>query len=106
MADRLKRLCDSCGQYDDHPRHVVASTPDANVSTPEFIAKATKGVSGDEMPQVIADLMDTSVVMKHLDCCRTDGCPDGSCAVVTAGAENLKGAKLVEHLVTLQSKEA
>lgn len=100
MADRLKRLCDSCGGYDDGPRHIVASTPDTNVASPEFIQQVTAAASPDELPQLIADLMDTSSVMKHMECCDSDGCPDGSCTVVRAGAESLKGADLVAHLTS------
>jgi hypothetical protein len=38
--------------------------------------------------------------MRHMDCCREAGCPTGSCDEVTAGAEDLRGEELREHLTT------
>lgn len=35
---------------------------------------------------------------RHMDCCRAGGCPDGSCDVVTAGAEELRGVELLDHI--------
>lgn len=43
---------------------------------------------------------DDASVAKHMDCCREAGCPDGSCAIVTAGAEDLRGDSLRSHLVS------
>lgn len=104
MTDaRPKRLCDSCAALDDHPRHVIAVVPGENVPTTEFIAKALAGVNVEDNPLVVAELLDTSTRMKHMDCCRADGCPDGACNEVTAGAENLRGAKLVKHLTSREA---
>lgn len=35
----------------------------------------------------------------HMDCCKAAGCPDGSCDIVTEGAEKLRGDKFRAHLV-------
>jgi hypothetical protein len=36
--------------------------------------------------------------MRHMDCCREAGCPDGTCNEVTKGAEDKRGPALVKHL--------
>lgn len=105
---RPVRLCDSCGQVDDHPRHVVA-TPDGEgriTQDAQVAAIQSAGSNADALRAVLAHIADNSVVMKHMDCCREDGCPDGSCERVTAGAEDLKGEALVEHLTSQTPEEA
>ena len=67
-SNRVQRECAVCGQFDDHPRHVIG------------------------------DLLDGSTTLRHMDCCREAGCPDGSCGEVTKGAESKRGAALVRHL--------
>lgn len=102
MADEEKRplrLCDSCGQIDDHPRHVFATAPDQGASDPEVLRKAMNSAkNAAEKDAVLAAAMDGSIVTKHMDCCEADGCPDGSCTEVRKGAEDKKGADLVKHL--------
>lgn len=107
MSDaRPLRLCDSCGALDDHPRHVVGVTDGSNTPTREFRDKVLGLVDGDAEKTSIAvgELLDTSTTMKHMDCCRTDGCPDGTCNTVTAGAEDKRGNALVKHLVAQKPK--
>ena len=41
---------------------------------------------------------DDPSVARHMDCCREAGCPDGSCPVVTKGAEDLRNDELRAHL--------
>lgn len=100
MAEaRPMRICDACGQVDDHPRHVIAYAPGDGVTPSEVAVKAVElagplGVTD----QVMRQITDTSTMMYHMDCCRMAGCPDGTCNEVTAGAEDLKGDKLVRHL--------
>lgn len=99
MAEqRPVRMCDSCGGVDDHPRHVVAYAAGDGPTSPEVAAKAVSNATEDQRVAVIAQVQDASVVMKHMDCCRADGCPDGTCANVTSGAENKTGNALVKHL--------
>lgn len=66
-SHRVERECAVCGQFDDHPRHVIGEP-------------------------------DNSTTLRHMDCCRDAGCPDGSCGEVTKGAESKRGAALVKHL--------
>lgn len=66
---RPQRLCEECGQIDDHPRHMVAS-PDG-----------------------------TGEQIKHLDCCAAAGCPDGTCPDLLDGADGKTGADLLRHLL-------
>lgn len=37
-------------------------------------------------------------VARHMDCCRDAGCPDGSCPIVTAGAEDLRDDELRAYI--------
>ena len=52
----------------------------------------------DTDPRHVIALEDGGTLMRHMDCCREAGCPDGSCNEVTAGAENLRGEELIAHL--------
>lgn len=98
MAEsRPVRMCDSCGGVDDHPRHVVAFAVGDGVTDTGVAATALKN-AGDDFEVVLAQVQDTSTVMKHMDCCRADGCPDGTCDEVTQGAEDKRGDALVKHL--------
>lgn len=45
-------------------------------------------------------------VVPHMDCCRERGCPDGSCPIVTEGAEDLRGDKLRAHLTNPKTVKA
>lgn len=102
MADekRPMRMCDSCGQVDDHPRHVFATADGDGVTDSTIGAKALRAASEEDFEAILAQVQDGATIQKHMDCCRADGCPDGSCNAVTAGAEDLRGADLVEHLTS------
>jgi hypothetical protein len=76
MPDRESRVCDVCGQVDDHPRHIIH-------------VAAGHPVTGAPM-----DL----TVTRHIDCCQGAGCPDGSCDVVLGHAGAKRGPDLVAHL--------
>lgn len=110
MADigegRPLRVCDLCGGVDDHPRHVIAGpdrdrfprVPDKIVD--QVLANAPAADRG----RLLRDLMDSGSSDRHMDCCRAHGCPDGSCDQLTAGAEDLRGAELLQHLVANQQQ--
>lgn len=73
---RIERQCPVCGQWDDHPRHVVVT-------------------ASENGHQLIAE---------HLDCCLADGCPgedDAHCVARLAAAGGLRGLDLAEHLKAL-----
>jgi hypothetical protein len=97
---RALRVCDLCGGVDDHPRHVLAGgDPDTFPRpTPEMVRLVLEAAPADEADRLLGDLLDTGTSDRHMDCCRTAGCPDGSCNTVTAGAEDLRGADLLNHL--------
>lgn len=97
---RLLRVCDICGGVDDHPRHVLAGgAPDLYpIPGDDILAKVLDNAPQEEKARLVRELMDTSSSDRHMDCCREAGCPDGTCNQVTAGAEDLRGAKLLKHL--------
>lgn len=99
---RPTRMCDVCGGVDDHPRHVFAHAPGDGQSDYEVGLAALDSVKDDpEARKAVLDhLKDNATTMRHMDCCREAGCPDGTCNQVTAGAENKKGDALVKHLTS------
>ena len=96
--DRPTRMCDTCGGVDTAPRHVIGLGPDDPNPTAPDIAQAALKAAGTDNAGILAQVMDTSTQVKHMDCCRADGCPDGSCDEVTAGAEKLRGTALLKHI--------
>lgn len=101
MADkRPMRMCDSCGQIDDHPRHVHGTgTGEAN-TTPEVLSLAVAASEGDEEARqaVLRHAQDSTTQMKHLDCCAADGCPDGTCQLTAQGAAGKTGPDMLKHV--------
>lgn len=98
--ERPLRVCDVCFQVDDHPRHQIANPIGAVPVDYEGLKTVLRNVDAqtDAGGKVIADFLDTSTQLRHLDCCRASGCPDGTCDAVTSGAESLKGEELQRHL--------
>lgn len=104
---RILRVCDACGGVDDHPRHTLTGPPDAFDAVPdEIVTKVLDNAPADERVRLLRDLQDTSSIELHRDCCRARGCPDGDCDRLTAGAEDLRGADLLDHLATQQENGA
>jgi hypothetical protein len=101
---RALHVCDYCGGVDDHPRHqfagAVAGQPIIDPPAPEIIAAVMANAPDDQRTELVRTLVDRSTVDLHLDCCRAAGCPTGECDERTAGAEHLRGADLLDHLVT------
>ena len=64
-SERAPLRCDSCLQFDTHPRHTVVEQLDPVV-----------------------------VVSKHWDCCRSDGCPSGHCDEALLAAHGARGETL------------
>jgi hypothetical protein len=62
------------------------------------------GIS-DTDPRHVVGLDDGGTQTRHMDCCRDEGCPDGTCDEATAGAEELRGDALVEHLTQTARSE-
>lgn len=97
-AERPLRLCDSCAALDDHPRHVIGVSQGDNTPSAEFVQQALAAADAQNHALVVSELLDTSTTMKHMDCCATDGCPDGSCDLVVSMAQGAKGPDLVALL--------
>ncbi len=99
---RLIRVCDVCGAVDDHPRHVIAGDPGTGPPDPDIAAKVLDAdLPSDVRARVLGDLYDTTVRLRHLDCCREVGCPDGTCNTQTAGAGGKTGKAMLTHLMSL-----
>jgi len=52
----------------------------------------------DTHPRHIHATASGAVLYKHMDCCDTDGCPDGSCAQALNDSGGARGAGLVAFL--------
>jgi hypothetical protein len=100
--DRPLRVCDLCGGVDDHPRHVVAGVMrDVFHPSDGALERVMAEAPEDQRTELVRALMDTTSSDRHMDCCRDAGCPDGSCGVMTQGAEGMTGADLLDHLVAV-----
>lgn len=99
---RPLRVCDVCYAVDDHPRHQIAHPIGAIPADYEGLKTVLHNVdvNTEEGTKIVADFLDTSTQLRHMDCCRAAGCPDGTCDAVTSGAESLKGDELVAHLTS------
>jgi len=105
---RLKRVCDVCGGVDDHPRHQISFEKAEQVEPPstELIQKVTAAVdvSTEEGVAVLRDLFDRGVQLRHMDCCKSVGCPTGDCNRTLSGVpEGTTGMDLVDHIQELHN---
>lgn len=94
MTERNSRLCDVCGAFDSDPRHVQAvpaGTPGA-VPGDDFLSGLQNGLPA----AAIAQLMDPTTVVRHMDCCAAQGCE--ACASVVTEASGATGDALVTFL--------
>jgi hypothetical protein len=95
------RVCDLCGQVDDHPRDVIIGTEPGQdvtaVPSDEVIASVVAAAPPEHAARLLRELMDTNSSDRHLDCCAAAGC--ANCADRIKGAEGKAGADLLTHLV-------
>lgn len=99
MTDEKRplRICDSCGQIDDHPRHVLATLEDTGKSHQDVLDLATENAdSPEKLKAVIAAAQDSTVLTKHMDCCAADGCP--VCTDVLSKTKDAHGLALAKAL--------
>ena len=54
-----------------------------------------KAVAETKRDALIADIVDTTTQLRHPQCCKAVGCPDGSCNLLP---DDLHGAALLEHI--------
>lgn len=95
MSDRPLRICDECGQVDDHPRHLVGFAPDTLPVNQEHITNVlAMDLPDDVKAKIVVDIADTSTQYRHMDCCRAAGCPTGECNALP----DLKGEALLAHI--------
>lgn len=110
MADALPyRVCDLCGQVDDHPRHVVAGVIDdahpvdaaLRQSVTEAIGDlfAAEKISMSDALRLGRDFDDTTSSDRHLDCCASAGCPTGTCGAQVDAADGKTGAALRKSIL-------
>lgn len=99
------RVCDLCGDVDDHPRHVLAGRDIGTFDPPsdEIVTKVLDNAPPEHRARLLRDLQDTGTQERHLDCCREAGCPMPAdhplhCANRTLGAERKRGKALLTHL--------
>lgn len=92
------RLCDVCGLQDDHPRHVRSVPPDfpGAVPTTQFLRSLAAGAD----PVAVAELLDPSTVVRHMDCCANNGCPD-NCMKIWTDSGKASGQALRDYILTL-----
>ena len=77
----MLRICDSCGVIDEEPRHMHLNAPGSvpvDVSLITDISNRTD-LSDEDKQRIVADIADTTQLLKHFACCAADGCPDGTC---------------------------
>ena len=99
-GDRPLRVCDLCGGVDDHPRHTFGG-PQFNAfrSPPDdVIDKVLANAPADQRGRLLRELMDTSSLDLHKDCCRDAGCPTGECATELDEVGELRGLELRDAL--------
>lgn len=97
---RPVRMCDSCGGVDSHPRHVFALADGDGKTSDEVAAKALESAGQQHYMEILRQVRDDSLVMKHMDCCAEDGCPDGTCDALLGDAGDKRGDDLVAFLTS------
>ena len=98
------RVCDICGGVDTHPRHVIGHADgDAPEVDKDILARIIENedLASTDRAAAVADIVDRTLQLRHMDCCRSVGCPDGTCDLIAAtGAGDLRGEELREHLTS------
>lgn len=96
MPDRPLRFCDVCGGLDNHPRHVTGLPPGSTLGTPsrEFLDSLQPGAP----VAAVAELMNPTTVVRHMDCCAEQGCT--ICAETEVENGRRRGQALIDHLNT------
>lgn len=99
MADEQRplRVCDECGQIDDHPRARHMLDPDS-VNVPRHHITAVAG-RRDLDPRVlddaISELLDPVSACRHFDCCAATGCAFCTATLDAANARGKTGDDVV-----------
>lgn len=87
----MMRLCDVCGQLDDHPRHQLFVRDGGFVPSQEFL----EGL-GDVPATAVAALLNPHTTDRHHDCCASQGCV--VCKAIVAATGGVTGAELLSKI--------
>lgn len=100
-TERPLRLCDVCGQLDDHPRHVQGLPPGSTDGTPtkEFLDSLAPGAP----VSAIAELLNPLTIVRHMDCCAAQGCE--ICAATEQEYGARRGQALIDHLEEVRTTD-
>lgn len=103
MAEkRPLRVCDVCGQVDDHPRVQHMFGANAPAVSRGIISKiaGNRDLNEEVKARALDELLDTTSALRHHDCCAAAGCPDGVCGVIleAAGGVGKTGEALLKLL--------
>jgi hypothetical protein len=106
---RVLRVCDLCGQVDDHPRHVIAGSEAGKFPLPvgdmaRLVMQNSANLSVEEQNRLLTDLIDTSSSDRHLDCCATAGCPTNTCGPQVADGKGKTGTAMLNHLTSIEDR--
>lgn len=77
----MLRICDSCGEVDDAPRHVIGFEQGVVPVNSELVVAISSrtDLSDEDKKRIVEDIIDTTLILKHMHCCKNDGCPTGDC---------------------------
>lgn len=64
----------------------------------EIVNKVLENAPAEHRPRLLRDLMDTSSLDLHKDCCRDAGCPTGDCNTELDEVGDLRGDELRDAL--------
>lgn len=109
MADTLYRVCDLCGQVDDHPRHVLQGVVEDEYVADESLRSQVEESIGEllnsnkigvaDALRIGRDFNDTTSQDRHKDCCAEAGCPTGTCGPQVEAAKGAKGEALRKSIL-------
>lgn len=103
MSDEARpiRVCDVCGQVDDHPRHTFgAASGTFRVNQGALASVLSTDMAIMDQVRLITEISDTSTQYRHMDCCAQAGCPDGSCTAIIGEVKGAQGDALVKKLTS------
>ena len=87
---RPKRLCETCLKLDDYPRHILATAAgESGVLTAEQL----DSLPANTPPAAVAQAMDPTTTIRHIECCADQGC--ALCRETLDAAGDARGAKLL-----------
>lgn len=74
-----------------------------NIGEGRHVSFCTSCSQADDHPKHRIALTENALG-KHLDCCSSDGCPDGSCTVILSDAKPRAGKGMLDHIVKVHEQ--